>query len=142
MDDLGLDELDTLPDDQSSGLEFNGNNPSRSADEKGHPPASPSSSPSLSSFQPRAVSEMTISRDELPAVPCQQSGREYVLSLLVFSIPACLTFHGLVSSNKDGRHPAPRRSEVSRSLGNQRLYLKYPDDHLTRHTLFPTFHPP
>ena len=112
MDDLGLDELDTLPDDQSSGLEFNGNNPSRSADEKGHPPASPSSSPSLSSFQPRAVSEMTISREELPAVPCQQSGREYVLSLLVFSIPACPTFHGLVSLKalEQGRSP-PRSSK-------------------------------
>ena len=110
MDDLGLDELDTLPDDQSSGLEFNGNNPSRSADEKGHPPTSPSSSPSPSSFQPRAVSEMvTISREELPAVPCQQSGREYVLSLLVFSIPA---FHGLVSLKalEQGRSP-PRSSK-------------------------------
>ena len=108
MDDLGLDELDTLPDDRSSRLEFNGNNPSRSADEKGRPPASPSSSPSFfitgtphfgnaenlhrgvpsvdfphgvpSSLQPHAVSEMTISGEVLPAVPLS-TARERVRSV-------------------------------------------------------------
>ena len=97
MDGLGFKELDTPPDDQSFGPEFNGNHPSRSTDEKGRPPASSSSPPSFlissalhfgnaenlhrgaplvdsphgitSSPQPRAVPGMTISGEVLPVVP-------------------------------------------------------------------------